>query len=188
MIREAKQQEIPTCGAHFSSLFSATEESQSTFKQGLTGFPRANVYDLQLQRPFRLHKSQGTSYPAQKKVGMPPQALSGHQLAQVSRCASDIGSLGVNTTIRWQPGEAVPPSQQPLLQPPILGQACQTATAAREARSLRSQAPGPRTPVPLSSEATATKLRFGHYRSSQGGTPREWRKQPARAPWRPTGS
>lgn len=116
---------------------------------------------------------------------MPPQALSGHLPARVSRCAADIGSQGVNTTARWQPGTVVPPSQQPLLQPPILGQACQTATAAREARSPRSQGLGPCTPVLLSSEATATRLRLRHYRSSRGGTPRKRREQPARAPGDP---
>lgn len=140
--------------------------------------------NLQLQRPFRLPKSQGTGYPAQKKVGMPPQAFSGHLPARVSRCASDIGSQGVNTTACWQPRATVNPRQPPLLRPPLLGQACQTATAGREARSPKSQGPGPRTPALLNSAATTTKLRLGHYRSSRGG-PRKRRKQPGRAPGDP---
>lgn len=119
-----------------------------------------------------------------KKVGMPPQALSGHLPARVSRCASDIGSHGVDTTAPWQPGATVHPRQPPLHRPPILGQACQTATAAREARSPRSQGPGPRTPALLSSAINGTKLRLRHYGSSRGGTPRAARTagQSARRP------
>lgn len=113
--------------------------------------------DLQLQRPFSLHRSQGTSYPAQKKVGTPPQALPGHLPARASRCASDIGGRGS------QPGP-LPPRQQPLLRPPIPGRACYTATAGRAARSPGSQ--GPRDP-----HALPPKL-SGHGRPAPARAPR----------------
>lgn len=171
--------------AQGSFLPHSVAKDHETGPQGVSQSQRGrSPTSAPIQTPQMAGYATGTSYPAQKELGVPPQALSGHRQARVNPCASDIGGQGV--LLLAAPGCPHSPSVAPSpAAHPGSGLATQQPPSARLAALGRSD-PGPahspfqapRPPRPSSGSGS----------TGQAGTRRRARRErPGRDPGAPRG-